>query len=81
MNARTKQLLDEILGLPAADRALIADELEASLDDREIVPDGVARAWADEAERRLREIEAGAVEAIPASHAHRQLRERLGLGR
>ncbi len=81
MNARTQQLLDEILGLPAADRALIADKLEASLDDGEVVPDGVARAWADEAERRLREIEGGAVKAIPASDVHRQLRDKFGLGR
>lgn len=81
MNARTQQLLDEILGLPTADRALIADKLEASFDDSESVPDGVARAWADEAERRLREVEAGTVRAIPASDVHRQLREKADLGR
>jgi hypothetical protein len=81
MNARTQKLLEEILGLPAAERALIANELEASLDDGAVVPEGVARAWADEAERRLREVEGGTVEAIAASDVHRQLRERFGLGR
>ena len=74
MNARTQQLLDEILGLPEADRALIAEKLEASLDEGEVVPEGVAIAWAAEAERRLREIEAGAVKPIPAGEVHRQLR-------
>lgn len=78
MNARTQQLLDEILDLPAADRALIADKLEASLDEGEVVPEGVAIAWEEEAERRLREIEAGSAKAIPASEVHRQLREKFG---
>lgn len=81
MNARTKQLLDEVLGLPAADRALIADKLEASLEERDAVPEGVALAWAEEAERRLREIEGGAVRAVSASEVHRQLREKSDRGR
>jgi hypothetical protein len=41
----------------------------------------VAIAWAEEAERRMREIEGGAVHVIPASEVHRQLREKFGLGR
>ena len=81
MNARTQQLLDEVLGLPAADRAIIADKLEASLEEGEVIPEGVAVAWEEEAERRLREIESGAVKAIPASNVHRQLREKFGLDR
>ena len=32
MNARTRQLLNELLVLPAEDRAIIAAELEASLE-------------------------------------------------
>jgi putative addiction module component (TIGR02574 family) len=81
MNARTQQLLDEVLGLPAADRAIIADKLEASLEEGEVIPEGVAAAWEEEAERRLREIESGTVKAIPASDVHRQLREKFGLDR
>jgi putative addiction module component (TIGR02574 family) len=81
MNARTQQLLDEVLGLPAADRAIIADRLEASLEEGEVIPEGVAVAWEEEAERRLREIESGAVKAIPANDVHRQLREKFGLDR
>jgi hypothetical protein len=83
MNARTQQLLDAILDLPAPDRALLADELEASLEKGAVAPEAAASAWADEAERRLREVEAEVevVGVIAASEVDRQLRDKFGLGR
>ncbi len=76
MNARTKKLLEEVLELPASDRALIVAELDASLED-EGTPEEIEKAWAEELERRVRDVEEGHVKTIPASEVHRALRERL----
>ena len=53
--------------------------LASAADDE--MPEGVAAAWTAEAERRLREIEAGRVKPIPASEVHAKLRDKFGLGR
>jgi putative addiction module component (TIGR02574 family) len=76
MNARTKKLHDEAMKLPAEDRAALADELDASLlgDDS---PEEVEKAWAEEIERRVRDVEEGRVKPIPAAEVHRAIRERL----
>jgi len=42
--------------------------------------EGVEEAWAQELERRIREVESGAVKMIPWSEARRQLRARLDAG-
>ena len=49
MNAEAQKLLRDALTLPAADRAKMAAELLASLDEREA---DVEAAWAAEIERR-----------------------------
>ena len=59
MNARARQLLDELLQMSAEDRALIAAELEASLEDAEVSPEQIERAWAEEITRRAREVREG----------------------
>jgi len=38
-------LLDELLELSAKDRAVIAAELEASLEDEDLSPEEVEKAW------------------------------------
>ena len=61
MNARARQLLDELLHLSAEDRALVAAELNASLDgsDDDASPEEVEKAWAEEIMRRAEDVRAG----------------------
>lgn len=77
MNARTRQLLDEILVLPAEDRALIAAELEASLEEEPVSPEELEREWAAEIAQRSRDVEEGRATPIAAEEVHRQLRAGL----
>ena len=69
MNARTKRLLDEVLALPASDRALIATELEASLDDEGISSEELAR--------RLDDVVSGRVALRDADVVIAELRAKL----
>jgi len=68
------QLEAELLRLPSHVRAHLAEALLASLDKPDAELD---LAWADEAERRARELESGKVTAIPASDAHARARAKL----
>lgn len=77
MNARARQLLDELLQLSAGDRALIAAELNASLDS----PEEVAKAWAHEIRRRADDIANGSAELVDKDVALAEIRERLRAGR
>ena len=75
MARNAADLLDEALDLPAQDRARLAGELLKSLDDAEEVLDQAVydAAWGAEIERRLREIDTGAVQAVPWSEARRRI--------
>jgi putative addiction module component (TIGR02574 family) len=77
MNARTRHLLDELLVLPAEDRALIAAELEASLEEEPASAEELERAWAVEIEKRARDVEEGRATPIAAEDVHRELRAGL----
>jgi len=84
MNARARQLLDELLQLSAEDRALIADELDASLDvedERDATPEEVERAWAEEIERRVQDVLEGRSHGRPAADAIAEIRARLHAAR
>jgi putative addiction module component (TIGR02574 family) len=65
----------ELLSLPAADRAKLARELLESLDD--LSPQEIETLWLDEAERRLKELDAGLVQAIPGEEVFRKARALL----
>jgi len=70
----TDQIEQELLKLPAAERARLAERLIASLDeDAEIEAAGVA-----EVRRRDQEIQSGVEEAIPLKDALASIRERFG---
>ena len=66
MTSRTRELLREALTLPIAERADVAAELLASLDDvgTEDLAE-VEAAWAAEIERRARGVMAGESSGIP----------------
>lgn len=73
-----EELRHKVLELPQADRAELAHELLVSLDGQ---PDnGVEQAWAAEIDRRLAELDSGAVEPIDADDVSRRIRDRLSQG-
>lgn len=62
MNAKIEILKDEIRKLAPQEQAQLMDELLAMLHE----PDaGIKKAWEDELDRRERELDSGAVMAIP----------------
>ncbi len=71
MNADLESVLHVALSLPAELRAIVADRLLESLEwsDRTVV----AAAWAEEAEHRLADYQAGKIVAIPAEEVFRSI--------
>lgn len=73
MGNQLELLEAEALKLTAGERAAFAQVLPASLDeDAEI-----EEAWAEEIERRVAEIESGAVKLVPMAEALAQVRASL----
>ncbi len=68
---RSRQLLDDVMRLPAEQRAAMAAALIESLDP-EVDHDAEA-AWSVEIARRLGEIERGAVQTVPWDQARRMI--------
>jgi len=73
---KTRELLDQIYQLPRANRALIAIEVEASLDNEDD-PKQVDTAWAEEIARRVKEVDEGLVEGVPWEEALARIRASL----
>ncbi|MBK9031381.1 MAG: addiction module protein [Myxococcales bacterium] len=69
-------LLQELLELPAGERAALADALLASLDETtDRVPDEVvALAWEAEIRRRVERLDAGEADVIPGDVVLARLR-------
>lgn len=66
MSEATKILIDQALGLPASERAVVAEQLLLSLDKPDAEIDAI---WASEAESRLSAYQGGQEPAIPLSNA------------
>jgi putative addiction module component (TIGR02574 family) len=73
-----EEFLAHVLGLPRGDRARIAEEILASLEEPE---DDVALAWADELKRRSRQLADGSVTPVPWETARAQILADLKLRR
>ena len=71
MTRRGQKVLEEALTLPPEERADLAATLIDSLDERE--DEAVEEAWAREIQRRMREVESGAVKTIPWSEARKRI--------
>jgi len=69
------EILKAALSLPPGERAMLADDLQQSLDSPNQTQ--IDALWAEEAERRLREIEEGRVEAIDGELVMQRLRSRF----
>jgi putative addiction module component (TIGR02574 family) len=74
MKLTPEQLEAELLQLPPAVRARLAEALLDSLEEADTETD---LAWADEAERRYQELKAGAVKGVPVADALATARTRL----
>jgi putative addiction module component (TIGR02574 family) len=70
----TDQLLAEALRLPRRERARVAEELLASLEES---ADEVAAAWATELERRSRDVAEGRVQTVPWETARLEILKEL----
>ena len=73
MNANFKSLAAEALKLTADEREAFVQVLVASLDQ----DTGVDEAWAVEVERRIAEVESGAVSVRPLADALAEVRKNL----
>ena len=62
------EVLKTALGLGVKDRAQLAEQLLASLE--ELSPEEADHLWAEEAERRLEALRAGKARTIPAEEVH-----------
>ena len=73
MTSRAQELLREALTLPITERADVAAELLASLDEAEAEnPVEVEAAWAAEIEKRARRVMAGESAGIPWEEVRRR---------
>ncbi|HEV3456440.1 MAG TPA: addiction module protein [Thermoanaerobaculia bacterium] len=79
--AQAETLLLEALKLSPEERADVAAELLASLDDEPVAKaDEVERAWAAEIERRAHRVLAGESPGISWAKVQKDIRERLAKG-
>ena len=73
MGIQLEMLEAEALKLTSGERAAFAQLLLASLDEDAEIED----AWATEVERRIAEVESGAVQVVPIAEALAQVRATL----
>ena len=69
-----KEIMSAAMALSPDEREMLAEDLMASLDAED--QETIDRLWAEEAERRNKEIEDGIVQAIPGEEVMRRLRSR-----
>ena len=75
MSTTVEKIALELLGLPAESRALLAEKLIESLDEKQ--DKNIEALWIKEAKRRSREIKRGKVKCKPAKDILREARLKL----
>jgi putative addiction module component (TIGR02574 family) len=75
MSTRADTILGTALALPPDERAWLAAELIASLEEAEDA--GVEAAWAEEIEKRIAEVESGEAETSTWEEARERVRATL----
>ena len=75
MTAATTKLEEKILSLPCEDRIYLVEKLLKSLNSPS--REEIAKAWAEESERRIDEIESGKVQTIPGEQVFQEIRKRI----
>lgn len=77
MTAQVQELLRQALALPVRDRADVAAELLASLDEDPSDPAAVEAAWVQEIEARARRVLAGESSGEPWADVRARAAQRL----
>lgn len=72
---RKEKIIDEVLKMPAHDRALIAEQLISSLDAT--VDDDVESAWQEEIKRRLDAFDKGQLQTISWEEVQKNLKNKF----
>jgi putative addiction module component (TIGR02574 family) len=75
MSTRADTILDTALALPPDERAWLASELIASLDEGEDID--VEAAWAAEIERRIADVESGKAKTVSWEEARTRIKATL----
>ena len=75
MSRNVEELLREACELPETERAELAGRLLDTLDGQP--EEGIEAAWAEEVERRVRQLESGEVKTIPWEEVRAKLYARL----
>ena len=73
----TEEVISEVMSLPPDARAIVADRLLMSLDSPRRKEIDIL--WAEEVERRVRQIETGEVKPIPGEDVFKEIRDDLNL--
>lgn len=76
MTTPTPTLFNDALALPVELRLALVDALLTSLNPP--VEDEAERLWAEEAERRIEQIESGQAKLVPGDEAFARLRSKYG---
>lgn len=75
MSRTAEEVLEAALALPEEDRAIVLAGLRESVRD---FKDRQEEDWDEEIAQRLKEIDDGEVELIPAEEVHAELRKKYG---
>ncbi len=76
MSIPTPTLFNDALALPVEQRLALVDALLTSLNPH--VTEEAERLWAEEAERRIEQIESGQAKLVPGDKAFARLRAKYG---
>ena len=76
MTVMTNRVVEEALSLPADMRLNLVDKLITSLNLP--IDEDIDRLWAEEAERRISQIEAGEVRLVPGEEVFSKIRAKYG---
>ena len=74
MTDKTQAIVEQALKLSPTERADVAEQLLASLD--EALDSDVEQAWQEEVQRRLQQVECGEVELIDSDTVMAELRKK-----
>ncbi len=75
MTAATTKLEEKLLSLPCEDRIYLVEKLLRSLNSPS--REEIDKAWAEESEKRIDELETGKVKTIPGEQAFQKIRKRI----
>jgi len=75
MGAPSSKIVDDVLSLPTDQRLALVNRILESLNVA--TQPEIAALWAEEAERRIEQVEAGQVKPVPGEDVFKETRERL----